>query len=910
MTNPAPNHSASSTAIRRPGPIYWLLVCGAILIAAIVLGTTAATLEFRNRALTNNNRERQNTALLLSQHIYQELHSLELVQNDLIEKIHSERIETIEDYERHLSGHDIHLTLRQSIIGLPQVSSIGLLGSTGRLINWSRSWPIPAADFSGRDYFQALKNTSSTDAFISEPILSRGNGAWTIFVARKITTTQGAFLGIIAGGIELSELEKHFSSVTLSEKSSIALFRSDGLLLTRHPPINPAVGHKYPVLFDRLGDADAGTTRLIGKMDGIDRLVSAHRVANFPLVVASTIETSAALADWQEQTRLLIGGGALSILIITIILFLIVRRLSSEYDSSRQKLLLEKQRLDSAIANMPHGVCMFGADQRLVVANDLYSAMYGLSPAQAKPGTRLDAIVQARVAAGSSPRDVERYTSERLKEAFLPESGYIVDELRDGRVIAISRQPMPDGGMVAIHQDITAQKRAEEKILRLAQDDCLTNLANRRSFLEKMRNEVAEHQRSGNSFAVHLLDLDRFKEVNDSLGHSIGDSLLIEVASRLRGCAGHRDLVARLGGDEFAILQTIEGDDAEAAACLAERILTTIGRPFDIGGHQLTIETSVGLALAPTHGTDADELLKRADLALYRAKAAGRNGWRLFTSDMEQEARSHLALAMDFRNSIAQEEFEVHYQPFVSAADESTVGAEALVRWRRLRQVLVGPQEFIPLAEDTGLIIPLGEWILRRACEDAAGWPSNISIAVNISAVQFRSGGLVNVVNEALARSGLAPNRLEIEITESVFLERSEHTLDILHQLRKLGVSIVLDDFGTGYSSLSYLLSFPFDKIKIDRKFVSELARRDDCAAIVTAVTGLARGLNIATTAEGVETYEQLALLRAAGCTLAQGYLFGRPCANSELRFLQAAKSHREGREGRRTILRSAADGY
>ncbi|MBX9847164.1 MAG: EAL domain-containing protein, partial [Xanthobacteraceae bacterium] len=386
-------------------------------------------------------------------------------------------------------------------------------------------------------------------------------------------------------------------------------------------------------------------------------------------------------------------------------------------------------------------------------------------------------------------------------------------------------------------------------------------------------------------FAVHLLDLDRFKEVNDSLGHAIGDALLFEIASRLSDCVGPDDVVARLGGDEFTVLQAVGSSGTHDAILLANRIRRIISRPFDIDGHHLTIETSIGIALAPEHGLVAHELLKKADLALYRTKADGRNGWRLFESDMEQAAHERLTMAMALRESIEREEFELRYQPLVSVTKENVVGVEALLRWRNTQGELVGPGSFIPLAEDTGLIIPLGEWALRRACRDAAGWPSHVRLAVNLSPVQIRGGRMVETVKRALQDSGLPPNRLELEVTESVLLQHNEQNLTVLHELQDLGIAIVLDDFGTGYSSLSYLLSFPFDKIKIDRTFVGDLALRSECAAIVSAVSGLARSLNIVTTAEGVETAEQFTLLRAAGCTLAQGYLFGLPCANAELEF-------------------------
>ena len=591
------------------------------------------------------------------------------------------------------------------------------------------------------------------------------------------------------------------------------------------------------------------------------------------------------IGTWGEQTRDLIRFVAASLVAITGVVALIVRATVKDYETSRQDLLAKKLRLHIAIANMPHGVCMYGPDKRLAVANDRYSTMYGLNPEQAKPGTTLEEIVRARVAVGCSPKNADEYINKRLQEAFLPSPGYIINELQDGRVIAISRRPLPDGGSVAIHQDITEQKRAEEKVLHLAHYDALTELANRVLFLEEINRSIEGFGVSGDRFAVHLLDLDRFKDVNDSLGHAVGDFLLCEVASRVRSCAGPQDVVARLGGDEFAVLQRLSVAASKKVSELAMALQQAIAQPFHIGSHQLMVETSIGIAIAPEHGLDGDTLLKKADLALYRAKSEGRNTWCLFENAMERDAHARLALAMDLRNAVIEEEFELHYQPVFASTGTAMVGVEALVRWNNAKRGLVGPQGFIPVAEETGVIIPLGQWILRQACRDAAEWPAHIKVAVNLSPAQFRSGDLVGCVKAALASSGLPANRLELEITESVLLRNNADNLQILHQLRKLGIAIVLDDFGTGYSSMSYLLSFPFDKIKIDRKFVLELTQRNDCAAIVNAISGLARSLNIATTAEGVETHEQLVLLRAAGCTFAQGYLFSCPAPKSQLMF-------------------------
>jgi diguanylate cyclase (GGDEF)-like protein len=382
---------------------------------------------------------------------------------------------------------------------------------------------------------------------------------------------------------------------------------------------------------------------------------------------------------------------------------------------------------------------------------------------------------------------------------------------------------------------------------------------------------------------VLCLDLDHFKEINDSLGHPIGDALLMEVGRRLGECVTDNDTVARLGGDEFAVVQFCKDCDPSAVALLASHIVEQISEPYTIAGHQLVIGVSIGISLAPEDGKNPDELLKKADLALYRAKADGRGTYRFFETGMDARAQARRLLELDLRAALQRSEFEVHYQPIRDIAQDKVVAFEALVRWKHPLRGMIPPVNFIPLAEETGLIVQLGDWVLRQACTDAVGWSQDVDIAVNLSPVQFKNLNLVSSVKAALEASGLPAHRLELEITESVLLQNSETTLAVLHELRAFGVRISLDDFGTGYSSLSYLRSFPFDKIKIDRSFVTELATRDDSMAIVRAVTGLGKSLGIVTTAEGVETDEQFDLLRREGCTQAQGYLFSKPRPAAEV---------------------------
>jgi diguanylate cyclase (GGDEF)-like protein len=382
--------------------------------------------------------------------------------------------------------------------------------------------------------------------------------------------------------------------------------------------------------------------------------------------------------------------------------------------------------------------------------------------------------------------------------------------------------------------------------------------------------------------AVLCLDLDNFKDVNDTLGHPFGDKLLCQVGERLSGCLGEGDSVARLGGDEFAILHGRASQDDDATALL-QRIIEAVSAPFDLDGHQVVVGVSVGVSVAPTDSVDPDQLIKNADMALYRAKVEGRRNYRFFEPEMDARLQARRALEIDLRKAITEGEFELYFQPLVNLESQAISSFEALIRWNHPKRGIVLPKDFVPLAEVTGLIVPIGEWVLRRACQEAVGWPNEVRVAVNLSPVQFRTPGLVETVVNALAHSGLSSDRLQLEITESVLLLNNDSTLDTLHRLRALGVRISMDDFGTGYSSLSYLRSFPFDKIKIDRSFVQGLESNKEARAIIRAVVRLGSSLGMTTTVEGIETQEELDHMKREGCTEAQGFYFSKPCPAKEV---------------------------
>ncbi len=554
-----------------------------------------------------------------------------------------------------------------------------------------------------------------------------------------------------------------------------------------------------------------------------------------------------------------------------------LRRTSEDLRARDVELQTQNARFDAALNNMSQALCMVDAEQRVIVCNVRFLELFGLSADRVRPGIAIADVFGAIRANGRYDRRIiETIQLEQLSLAATGRPWRFIQEDSAGRALSVSHQPMEDRGWVATYEDISERRQAEARIRFMAHHDALTGLPNRLLFRERMEAALERIRRPSDALAVLCLDLDYFKDVNDTLGHPAGDALLEAVARRLRGCVRTGDVVARLGGDEFAILQFSEEQPGDAES-LAQRIVEALRQPYQIEGQPAIVSVSIGIAIASESGVSADLLLKCADLALYRAKADGRSTYRFFEARMDAEIQARRAIELDLREALARTELEVFYQPVLDLRRRTVSGFEALLRWRHPERGMVSPAQFIPIAEDLRLIAPIGDWVLRRACDDAGSWPEHVKIAVNLSPMQFRTDDLVSTVERALARSGLPAHRLEIEITESTLLQNNDKVMSTLHQLHALGVRIALDDFGTGYSSLSYLRSFPFDKIKIDQSFVRDIGSRPDCLAIVTSIASLARQLGMSTTAEGVETAEQLTELQAAGCDEVQGFYFDRP---------------------------------
>ncbi|MBK5959375.1 hypothetical protein CCR97_14325 [Rhodoplanes elegans] len=798
---------------------------------------------------------------------------------------------------------------------LPQAFGIGLVDAKGQVLLSTARWPTPEIDVSDREYFRELKEHDDDRLSTPIPIIARVDDVNTVVLARRINGPDRRFLGVVLIRIGTEYFESVFRPVKRLDRQILTFSRADGQLFTRYPdPIGRFGASIPPDSPWHAAYADGnGAYRSGGLFDGVPRWIVVRKLDDFPLAVSVSVPEAALLGGWWSRS-LAVAAATLAFLVAAAALLSLMgrqyRRTSSSEAALSEKstalareheallahqaaLKVQNRRFDAALNNMTQGLAMFDRTGCLVVCNERYREIYGIALVDTVPGTPLYDVISGCSDLRGRPERALTVTRQ-IRERIV--SGTVTTHeitLRNGRIVQVLNQPMEGGGWLSTHEDITERRQTEEKIRRLAHNDLLTGVANRSHFLEEIesaRRRLVAEQRP---FSVLMLDLDRFKPVNDSLGHAAGDTVLKEIARRLQKALRAEDVLARLGGDEFAVIQSpprgfVAGGDwdeamHESAVVLATRIVDLVDEPFDIDGHKVTVGASIGIAMAPKDGVKVAELMKKADLALYAIKGNGRNGFAFFDPSMAAEADQRHQLEVDFRAGLARGEFELYYQPIVASGSRRSVGMEALVRWNHPDQGLIAPDRFIAMAEDTGLVGTLGEWILQTACAEAATWPDDVKIAVNISPVQFRKTNLLDVIMCALVDSGLPPERLEIEITERVLLEWEVEHVSTLHQLKNLGVAVALDDFGTGYSSLSYLTAFPFDKLKIDRCFTRDLLARDGCGAIVCAIVNLGRTLDMVTVAEGVETEAQQRMLEAAGVGQMQGYLFGRPAPAADL---------------------------
>jgi diguanylate cyclase (GGDEF)-like protein len=738
-----------------------------------------------------------------------------------------------------------------------------------------------------REHFQALAQSSVDELFIGKPITGRVTGKLSIQFARRLRRRDGSFNGVILVSVDPAFIEPFAQTLDVGPHGTIMIRGTDGVIRASSGFSRSAVGQyvMQPELRAALDKSPAGHFWGGGAIDDTNRLIAYKVLKDYRLIVFVGLADVDIFADYERHRTVYIAVAALvTALALVAIAGSIQRqlRLDRIRDELKRSEALARQKTHELKVTLDHisqGIIMTAADKSIPVINRRATELLGLPSSYYTDKITSGDIVAYLSTKGEYGAQGELLDSkirDLVKASQWPKVPMYRRTRPNGTVLEFHNVLLPDGAIVRTITDVTERKRAEQEILRLAHHDPVTDVANRNLLRERIGQALERMQNSGEAFAVLCVDLDHFKAVNDMMGHMIGDSLLRKVAERLGECAGQGDTVARLGGDEFVVLQENVSTPTEAAT-LANHILHAVSAPYDVNGNSIVVGTSVGIAMAPRDGADMDALLNHADLALYRAKDQGRNCFCFYDAEMGRAALARGTLEMELREAIAREEFELYYQPWINMSTGRITGCEALLRWRHPTRGLLAPATFIEVAEETGLIVQLGDWVLRQACLDAACWPPHIKVAVNLSAAQFVSGNLVGAVFNAIARSGLDTQRLELEITETMFLGDKDRVLRLLQELHNQHISIALDDFGTGYSSLTYLRHYPIDRIKIDRAFVAEMATSPNCAAIIAAIVSLGRSLGVDITAEGIETHDQFVMLRAAGCTEGQGYLFSRP---------------------------------
>ena len=854
------------------------LLAGSLLVAAAVV---AGALALANYSYDRHVREASdaiaNLSYVVADHADRSMTAVNQSVSKVAEALQARQPDSAAALEALADAADIRSMLDAIVVDNPFLDSVFVIGADGEADSRSRGEMIPPELIAGGEYMAALQRSSPGGVYLSSPFQSYRFNSWTLNFSARVSSPGGAFLGAVAGIVKLASFSDLFDKMNLPANGSISLFSGDGRLLSWAPQSQMPFGASLTgtaLYQDFVLPRHDGVTRARSPVDGVERLLAVANAPDFPVSAVIAAGMPDIVAGWRGEARWLAVFAGLAILAI----FVGAARLAFHVDKvteERQRRAVEKliaeqaATLANAIENIVQGLAMFDRRGGLVLYNTRYAEMYGLPLDKFKVGvTRAETI---------DPRQ-----SGDLRELFERVVAVPGDRtlsylyLRDGRVIAQRKKMLRDGGWVSTHEDVTAKRAAEERIQVMATRDSLTGLFNRFEFKNQLDQRVSESRRHGVKFAVLHVSLDRFKKVNDTLGHPIGDELLRCVAARLSSCVREDDVVARLGGDEFAVLQRA-GSVPRNVTKLAERLIAALSEPYVINGDPAEIAASVGVSVTPDDSGDADGLMRNADLALRQAKQSGGGAYRFFTPAMDEQIRARRELEIDLKAAVADHQFELCYQPVVSTKDRAVKSFEALIRWRHPQRGRTPPTEFIPLAEETGLIVPIGEWVLGEACRMAATLPADVKVGVNVSPVQFSSEGFLSSVSSALENAGVDGSRLIVEITESVMTKDPQQAIRGLHALRDLGIAIAMDDFGTGHSSLSYMRKFPFDKVKIDKSFVGVLGVDSSAATIVRSAAALASALGMASVAEGVETEDQMSFLVEAGCAEAQGYLISRP---------------------------------
>jgi diguanylate cyclase (GGDEF)-like protein len=841
-------------------------VLGTIIIAMLWIGIVV---KYSERVRTDQSeavRTNENFAMVFEENVLRSLSEIETAIFYLRQNV--EAGFATSDYPTILRKTEVRseLLLQLSIVdasGIIRASTVG-------------PQPTPPVDLSDRTHFRIQKDGTDDRLYISKPVVGRVTNQWSVQLTRRFNRPDGSFGGILVASLDPLHFTRFYDKIDLGLATSIAMIGSDGIVRSSGGGDGRfALGEnlKGTPLFGRMQQGSDTNFEYRETPETEPFLMTLRKVSGYPLWLTVGARKSDVLQPSWESLK----WNGLAGLVLTLIILGAMEQMLRSEARAQQKA----EQLKLTLEHMNQGIMLVTKDGAIPVINKKCGELLDLSTdiVDGKRRVKEFPVLKADGRTNSAnSADIERYESTAVS-ADCEISEHIGS---DGAVIEVRSTPLPDGGMVQTFTDVTKRRQAESYIARLASEDPLTGLPNRRVFgaaIETLSGGGGEADASAaKDFAVLFLDLDRFKAVNDTLGHRVGDMLLIEVAQRLQKSlspdnVSGRTVLARLGGDEFAIVLPEFSSPAEIEA-LARIIAEAINQPYEIDGHRIRSSVSIGIAIGPRDGKNADDILMAADLALYAVKTSGRGTYLFYQPAMNQEVNDRRQIEMDLREAIEQNRLHLEYQPIVDLRRNVVVGFEALARWRHSTRGAISPVVFIPIAEDSGLILPLGEWALREACRQAAHWPAELKIAVNLSPVQFSLPNFADIVLDILAETGLAPERLVLEITERLFISDIDKALTILHRLKGLGIGIAMDDFGIGYSSLSLLRSFPFDRIKIDRSFVTDLGEDTQTNVIVQAVIIIARSLGMTTVAEGVESAGQQRLLMALGCDAVQGYFY------------------------------------
>ncbi|WP_187435679.1 bifunctional diguanylate cyclase/phosphodiesterase [Bradyrhizobium hipponense] len=765
-------------------------------------------------------------------------------------------------------------------IATGDVVQFSLIGLDGYMVDTTTGYSGAPLYIGDREHFINVMALADDRLYVGKPVLGRASHKWTIQLARKLFDLAGNPAGVVVGSISVDVVGRFYGTAKLGDGGTLVLRNANYVVLAARGVDQGAVlGQRTSNRVEgELRDGFYAQYWNENRPNRSDRLITARRSRAFPLIFTVGISEQEIYSRSDFRQKIYLGGVLLLTFIILTATFFRWRR-QQALDRAQRELRDFASKFEDALRNLPQGLSMFDGSDRLIAFNRQWLELYGLVPEEIRIGMDFREIFAKQTAV----LDVEAYLVDLKNRLVQSEHISNTVQFPDGRVAYISYGRREGGGWVATHEDITQRKASEDRIERLAHYDSLTGLSNRNLFKERIDKALARSPPQEASFGVLLLDLDKFKAVNDALGHQCGDALLKQVAGRITAQIRDVDIAARIGGDEFAVI-VAPGRAAmqDGAASLAARLVQAIAEPYHIEGHPVVIGCSIGLALVPEHGTRVDEILRNADLALYKSKNAGRSCFHIYSAQLKAEADQRNVLEIELREAIWREEIEVFYQPVIELGTGRVKSVEALARWHHATRGAISPAEFIPVAESGGLIVELGNQVLIRACRDAMTMPSDVKVAVNLSALQFAGTNLVDTVTSALAQSGLPEARLELEITESVFLADTQENLKTLQRLKGLGVSIALDDFGVGYSSLSYLTAFPFNKVKIDKTFIDRIDRCET-VAVLKSIMQLAKTLKLSIVAEGVETSEQVGRLHSLGIPLGQGFFFSKPVPLADL---------------------------